>query len=186
METNLIYNELKRRPICSNPDRNCGNGRSMALGVVNRRSSPTDYSRHCWKRPELYRLVMDFAESHFPDFPYTSITVNQCFQCLPHRDKGNIGDSIVVAFGSYTGGELIIHEGLKKGKHDICNKPIQDDFKQNLHSVAPFEGDRFSLVYYTVECDVPPPSIRDGKFYRGDVQCKGLPHPKWKNQLKMA
>lgn len=177
MDTKQIYRELKQRPIYSNPDRNCGRGQSMALGVVNRRSAPTDYSRWCWKRPELYGLVLEFAENNFPDFPFTSITVNQNFQCEKHRDKGNIGDSIVVAFGNYTGGELILYEGEKEGIHNICNRPIQDDFRKNLHSVAPFTGDRCSLVFYTVECDVPPPSVRNGKFYRGEVECNGLPHP---------
>ena len=186
-----IEEELKKTPLMKNLYRSSGIGRSQVFGVVNRRCLPADYSRWCWKRPYLYRLLLDFAEKHVR-IPFTSITVNQSYPCLPHKDKNNIGESFLVAFGNYNRGELKIHDGdaSLQGEHDICRKPIVADFSKITHSVLPFEGERFSLVFYVNKGHhrekpvLPEPKVirEDGKwvFYRGDEKInakKGLPHP---------
>lgn len=181
-----IYEELLRRPLPVNMYRlKAGQGQSQSFGIVNRRSLPPDYSRQCWKRPELYKLLLEFGEKHVP-FPFNAITVNINYQTLPHYDKHNVGDSYLVAFGEYTGGELEVFEGKLKGIHDINRKPVIEDFSKVLHGTRPFEGWRMSLVYYTIACDVPPPSVRkvgdQWVFFRGDVPCSGLPHPLYGNQ----
>ena len=175
-----ILDELARRPLEINNYRNtAGSGRSQAFGLVGRRSLPPDYSRHCWKRPQLYKLLLDFGAKYVP-FPFTSITVNQNYQAAPHRDKNNKGVSFLVACGEYEGGELEILEGEKKGVYDIRHNPITEDFSKVLHAVRPFTGNRVSLVFYTyiTTIELPPPSIRDGLFYRGEECIRdGLPHP---------
>ena len=179
----IIEEELERLPISLNKYRvSAGAGRSQAFGVVGRRGEPTDYSRQNWLRPYLYKLLLDFGAAHVP-FPFTSITVNQNYKSLPHKDKGNIGDSFLIAFGDYTGGELEIHEGEMTGLYTIKNTPVITDFSKVTHSTKDFTGNRYSLVFYTAKNSegLPPPSVRmvDGKwlFYRGDVVCKSLPHP---------
>ena len=176
-----IIQELKRQPIPKNEYRNiAGSGRSQAFGVVCKRSMPPDYSRLCWLRPYLYKLLLDFAEKHVK-IPYTSITLNQNYAAAPHRDKGNVGVSYLVAFGDYTGGELELLEG-DKGLYDV-RTPLITDFSKVLHAVKPFTGDRYSLVFYTAKKSqgLPIPSVKyiDGEyiFYRGEEICRGLPHP---------
>jgi hypothetical protein len=181
-----IIKELERQPIPENRYRvTSGQGRSQAFGLTNRRCLPPDYSRNCWSRPLLYKHLLDFA-STYVDLSYNAITLNQDYQALPHRDKGNKGDSYLVAFGDYTGGELNILEGDLSGNHNICHNPIITDFSKVLHSVSNFTGHRYSLVYYTLkkEVNLPPPSVRfeNNKyyFYRGGekiTRAKGLPHP---------
>jgi len=182
-----ILDEIKRQAIYQNPDRIlAGAGRSQVFGVVGRRCLPPDYSRFCWLRPYLYKLLLDFGAKHCP-FPFTSITVNQNYQAAAHRDKNNSGNSFLVAFGDYTGGELEILEGEKKGVYDIRHNPVIEDFSKVLHAVKPFEGERISLVFYTYTHPrwtqpVPSPSIREGNgklvFYRGEEAIEsGLPHP---------
>lgn len=188
-EFDAIYNELKRRPIDKNEYRTlAGSGRSQTWGIVNRRSLPPDYSRQNWLRPKLYKLLLDFGQKHCP-IPFTSITVNQNYRADKHRDKNNLGNSFLVAFGEYSGGKLLIHEGDLSGSHDIAYKPIIYDFSKHLHSVEEFDGERLSLVYYTfskkgVVPTLPPASIREENgeywFYRGDQKITkrtGLPHP---------
>jgi len=178
-----IVKELERQPITINKYRNvAGDGRSQAFGVVGRRGLPPDYSRQCWLRPYLYKLLLDFGSKHITH-PFTSITVNQNYKAAPHKDKGNVGLSTVVAFGEYEGGTLEIFEGEKKGVWDVKHQPITTDFSKALHSVRDFTGNRYSLVYYTSKKSegLPPGSVRevDGKwaFFRGEEQVKGLPHP---------
>jgi hypothetical protein len=146
---------------------------------------PPDYSRQCWKRPYLYKLLLEFGATYVTDISWNAITVNQNYRAAPHRDKGNVGRSYLVGFGDYTGGDLQILEGDLSGTYNICCQPIITDFSKVLHSVTPFDGNRVSLVYYTLRNapPVPPPSfVQDSKgewlFKRGDqIIRSGLPHP---------
>ena len=112
-----IIKELERKPIPLNHYRKkTGDGRSGALGIVNRRSLPADYSRLCWKRPYLYKLLLDFGKTFVPpEVQWNAITLNQNYRARPHYDRHNIGKSYLVAFGDYTGGDLRLHEGDLSG-----------------------------------------------------------------------
>ena len=181
-----ILLELEARPIPVNVYRKkVGEGRSQAFGLVNRRCLPADYSRQCWLRPKLFGHLLAFGAEHVRDISWNAITVNQNYCAGPHRDKHNIGSSFLVAFGDYSeGGALNILEGDLSGSHDIRYQPVITDFSKVLHSVSSWKsGDRYSLVFYLLNTGVvlPPPSVKeiDGKltFFRGDVACRGLPHP---------
>ena len=185
-----IISELERLPIQENRFRKkVGNGRSQAFGVVGRRGLAPDYSRQCWTRPYLYKLLLEYG-NQYVDISFNAITVNQNYSAGPHKDRHNRGDSYLVAFGNYTGGDLKIYEGDLSGNHNICRNPIKTDFSKVLHSVESFQGDRYSLVYYWYqdprfgEMILPEPSVKkvDEKwfFYRGDekiLRNQGLPHP---------
>ena len=176
-----IITELRRQPLELNEYRvKVGSGRTQTFGIVNRRSMPPDYSRQNWKRPYLYKLLLDFGKEYV-DISFNAITVNQNYRAGPHRDRGNVGDSYLVAFGDYSGGELVLHEGPLAGELDIRHTPFVTDFSVTLHSVKPFTGERYSLVYYTFKeipkwgklC-LPPATVRQEEgnyyFYRGDVK----------------
>lgn len=184
-----IIQELHRRSLEVNQYRmSSGSGRSQAFGLVGKRSMPPDYSRQCWKRPYLFKLLLDFGDQYV-NIPWNAITINENYVAGPHYDKNNLGDSFLVAFGNYTGGELVMHEGDMKGEYNICHTPLIHDFSKTLHSVNPFTGERYSLVYYLYDdprwvCDVPKPSVvninGEWVFQRGDVLIDkkvGLPHP---------
>lgn len=183
-----ILEELRRQPIAMNKYRNkAGAGCSQTFGIVNRRSLPPDYSRQNWMRPRLYHLLLEFAKKYVP-IPFNSVTVNQNYRASAHRDKNNKGDSFLVAFGSYSGGDLKILEGDLSGNHNIWCRPIITDFSKVLHEVDQFEGERYSLVFYTFESkrsvQLPSWEVKeeDGKwwFYRDGIKItkdKGLPHP---------
>lgn len=182
---NDILQELERKPLSVNKYRNkAGEGRSQAYGLVNRRSVPIDYSRQNWIRPKLYYHLVKFAEKYV-DISYTSITVNQNYQAMKHRDKGNEGVSYLVAFGNYTGGDLKIWEGDLSGNHNIRHRPIVAEFNKIYHSVEPFQGNRYSLVFYSLKKDKIPQDLptqqvifEDGKYFfkRGDKIMKATDH----------
>lgn len=184
-----IYDELKRKPLERNDYRNkSGSGISQTLGIVNKRSMPPDISRQSWLRPKLHKLVWEFGEKYV-DVSFNAVTVNMNYRAQPHYDKNNKGNSFLVAFGEYRGGELRIHHGDLSGCHNIQYKPLTTDFSKVLHSVEEWEGERFSLVYYTFarkgivpilpECKIKE---ENGEYvlYRGEEKItkkNGLPHP---------
>ena len=88
-----------------------GEGESQCLGIVSKRSAPADLSRQSWLHPELHFLLMQFSEKYVkPYISFTSIQVNKNYVCAPHKDTGNIGESYIVGFGDYSGGQLCIED----------------------------------------------------------------------------
>ena len=191
-----IIKELERRPIENNKYRKkTGEGRSQTFGVVNRRCLAPDYSRQNWLRPYLFKLLLDFAKKHVK-IEWNAVTVNQNYRASAHRDRGNVGDSYLVAFGNFDHGELEIQEGDLKGIHNVKYTPLITDFSKVLHNVKEFSGNRYSLVFYQLSINkkfknnvIPPCSVEevDGAwvFKRGDEICQGLPHPLRKNEIRI-
>ena len=103
-------------------------------------------------------------------FPFSSISVNFAYGAKPHRDAFNLGPSIVKAFGSFTGGELLYwpedngHDQIENLARSSAEK---FDAKRELvlfsglrcHAVAPFEGERYSRLGAKPQC------LRDAPLY---------------------
>jgi hypothetical protein len=79
-----ILNELQRKPL---------KGRSFTFGITTKRTGTPDYSRLCWMRPRLYKLLLDFAEKHVK-IPHTTCVLN-----LGSAAKVYDTDTAVFAFG---------------------------------------------------------------------------------------
>jgi len=97
------------------------------------------------------------------DFGFTGININHNYAGRRHRDNGNEGPSVIKALGSFTGGKLnyFPKDFKKPGRIDVAaldpKESIALDLSKkctffcgnNAHGVQPFEGDRFSLVFFT-------------------------------------
>ena len=172
-----------------NPD----GGYSNCLGIVGKRCLPPDLSRQSWLHPRLHKLLDDFGQKYVrPHINWTSVQVNKNFSCQPHKDIGNLGDSYIVGFGTYAGGSLSIEDA----DYHIHQRGLLFNGSERLHWTKPWVGDRYSLVYHTLEpkarfgLRVPPWSdfkaiqdtdgrwkikrLSDGQLFWGK---KGLPHP---------
>lgn len=182
-----LIDDLTNNPLRVNYyRRQTGVGRSQAFGVVGKRCMPPDASRQNWLRPYTFKLLQDFA-TKYVDISWNAITVNVNYKAEPHYDRHNIGNSYLVAFGNFSGGELEICNGEYSGLYDVRHKPMIEDFSKVLHSVTPFEGNRFSLVFYWYDLKgtvLPPFTVREvngsWRFFRGEEMIdreKGLPHP---------
>ena len=71
--------------------------------------------------------------------------------CLPHFDSGNVGNSCIVSFGSYTGGELVLD--LPEGKKEVNTylTPVVGNFSKTKHWTKSLSGLKFSLVYFKID-----------------------------------
>jgi hypothetical protein len=140
---------------------------------------------------------MKFAGLHLPpDFTFTSIQVNDSYMCEAHFDKHNAGNSYIVAFGQYTGGELVLKENPDKA-YDIRHRPLLFDGSKIEHYTKEFVGRRWSIVFHTLVSPPKFPMIRkladyeavtkdgvwviawykDGEPTQYISKKNGLPHP---------
>jgi hypothetical protein len=146
-----IQAELLRRKLSVNPDRyTSGPGRSQAFGIIRRWSYRPWVSRNCWLRPELWETLQAFAAKHV-HISWDAVQVNDSYQSAPHRDKGNCGESFIVSFGDYTGGELVIDVS---GTEQVINTRFRGHHfngSKLLHWNKPIEGQKFSLVFFKIE-----------------------------------
>ena len=97
---------------------------------------------------ELYELLIDYGNKICPH-KFNSICINKNVVCHKHKDINNKGNSTIVAFGDFTGGRLGMEiEPDKSIFIDIKKNPYTFDGGNVLHFTEPFEGTRFSIIYF--------------------------------------
>lgn len=112
------------------------------------------------KHPELLDLLIKYGNAICPKgFKYTTITINRDMKAKKHIDTGNAGNSVITGLGDFTGGNLLVYQ---KGKYEM---PTEYNLKQHIlifngaelyHRTTPFEGRRYTLVFYNQkgECEI--------------------------------
>ena len=136
-------------------------GGSVFLGYTKKGwMSPTKEREYCCvkkkyktkllsERPDLWEALEDFRDHHFPLFQFSGVQLNYNYKIGPHRDKGNIGESVLVACGDFIGGETNVE--LEDGtiqKFDARLRPVIFDGSKHTHWVSEFTGTRFSVVFF--------------------------------------
>ena len=166
-----LIDHLSKKNIAMNKYRkNSGLGRSVTFGMVRKRSMAPDLARNSWMDARLHYLLMKFALVNLPpDFTFTSIQVNESYKCEAHFDKHNRGNSYIVAFGSYTEGELVLKDGGDKA-YNIRHRPILFDGSKVEHYTKEFTGRRWSIVYHTLVSPPKFPMVRQLSDYEAVVR----------------
>ncbi len=118
------------------------------------------YHTKCRARnPHLEGIFNEFLKLHFNSFPYTQVQLNKNFVIPKHKDPTNVGESILVGFGKYTGGEINIEYEDEEGLEPITktydirrNGGVIFNGALHQHYVSPFElpdgTNRYSLVFF--------------------------------------
>jgi len=103
-----------------------------------------DLSTYSLKYPEVYQELLRIGNLICP-FEFNSIHVNENVTCPPHKDSNNIGESLLISFGDYTGSNIVV-EG---NEYNTNCKPIIFDGSNLLHyNTNNLEGNKYSLVYF--------------------------------------
>jgi hypothetical protein len=104
--------------------------------------------------PELLDLFKEFSNSYFPLFEWNNVQINflpEGTSMKKHFDKKNVGESILVAFGSYKGGNTYVRNTKDKNYtiYDARVCPLQFNGAERDHGVnVVSNGDRYSLVFF--------------------------------------
>ena len=120
--------------------------------------------------------------------PCTSLTLNKGYAAAPHRDKGNYGPSVAAAIGQHSGGRLAvwrqddgisdISEAAKSASTllDTTERPQVFDGNQ-LHSVEPFAGERFSMIFFTCKAAIQADEDAKEQLNQQIRDCTGFTIP---------
>jgi len=150
MSLSELYNNAERLltkynlPLMPNKKK----GRRNTFGIVchifkySQRPFPSSNNK---KYPQLYQALRDLGDQLVP-FTYDAITINQNTVMGPHKDKGNLGSSLLITLGNYTGGSFVL-EGVPQ---DTLYNPIVFNGDTHTHYAEPFEGTRFSIIYFKI------------------------------------
>lgn len=122
--------------------------------------SPTKEREYCCKkkkfktklmseRPDLWEAFEEFRDLYFPHFDFSGVQLNHNYAIGPHKDANNVGESVLVSCGYYTGGLTCVEmEDGEIQKFDARLRPVVFNGSKYTHYVEPFTGDRFSIVFF--------------------------------------
>lgn len=130
--------------------KNSGNGRTLAMGVINRRHYGVGEARGNKRSPALLEAARRLSSVLCPDLNWTALAVNQNYEAIWHIDKNNDGESVVVAFGDFTGGELEVR-AADGSTRLVClrHRPFRFRAAETWHQVRPItSGTRYSIVFF--------------------------------------
>jgi hypothetical protein len=141
---------------------------SDTLGVLRMRDGTYRIFDPTTRYEHVTRLICQWFLSNkgkdIPDeFGFTGININHNYAGRRHRDNGNEGPSAIKAIGKFTGGKLnYFPKDVKKpGRCDVTDLDPKDSIAldiskkfsffngNNAHGVQKFNGNRFSLVFFT-------------------------------------
>jgi hypothetical protein len=126
------------------------NARQTSFGLTTYMGKRQD-SVNTKKYPHILPLFKNFIDLHIPNFTFSTVYVNKNTVAKQHLDKKNSGESLLVGFYDYIGGETVLHnigETGDKVKFNIQESSIIFDGSKIVHSSEPFTGTRYSLVFF--------------------------------------
>lgn len=99
--------------------------------------------------PELKAIFQDLCDTFCKEkIVVDQVQINKNWQSPPHKDSGNVGESYIIGLGDYSGGETIVEYPDKHTTYNIKNYFIKFNGSKYTHWTMPWEGTRYSLVFY--------------------------------------
>jgi hypothetical protein len=126
--------------------RGFGTHRAATFGEVRTRTGTSVVlSKVSRRHPEIHAALFALGAELAPELAFSSVHVNKNVVCPPHKDGNNVGRSMIVSFGPYEGGGLVV-EGTP---YDTRHTPHVFDGSSLEHwNSPPLTGTKYSLVYY--------------------------------------
>ena len=101
------------------------------------------------QHPELEDIFKQFSKLHFPSFKWTQVQINKNYLSPPHFDSKNIGESIIIGLGDYTGGFLNVDRNDYIETVNIKDYAYKFNGSKFKHWVTPIKsGERISVVFF--------------------------------------
>ena len=128
----------------TNSRRGFGEHRATTFGLVRqRKSGKTAISCATKKHPLIWKLLQELGMAL--DYDYSSIHLNHNVVCPKHKDSKNASFTLLISFGDYDGGNIVI-DGKE---YDARHTPIIFNGAYLEHWNTPLvSGNKYSLIFY--------------------------------------
>ena len=155
-----LYEELEEITIPTTYQKKGGQGHQIRTGTNKQKDArQTSFgkiyfqgkyklSKSSEKYPHIMPLFKEFIDSHYPDFKFKSVYVNKNTICKKHLDSSNVGESLLVGFGPYTGGQTTLYIDDKPKSFHIKTNSLIFNGSEIPHESDQFKGTRYSLVFF--------------------------------------
>lgn len=122
-----------------------GRHRAEQYGIIRARFQGTvGLSAASRKHPEIHDEIMRLGREICP-FDFTSVQLNNNTVCPLHCDSKNVGSSLLISFGDYSGCNIVIDGTM----YDARYKPIIFNGSEREHwNTDDLVGNKYSLVFY--------------------------------------
>lgn len=125
-----------------------GKHRSMTFGLTKYRykGRGLQMSAATKQYHDVHQAIFEVGQSFCPH-PFTSVHLNHNVSCPPHIDGNNNGESTIISFGDYTGGNLVIENTI----FNACLTPITFNGAELWHwNTDDLTGNKFSMVFFNM------------------------------------
>ena len=125
-------------------------GRTQTFGWGDTRRG-WNYYKTNKKYPEVFKALIAFGNQVVPKgWEYQGITLNHEVKSKKHIDGKNIGLSVIIGIGDFTGGEIKVWRPDDTGgkNYDLHDKPVMFNGGVCPHETQPFKGNRYTFVFY--------------------------------------
>jgi hypothetical protein len=106
-----------------------------------------DISAYSLKYPEIYNELLRIGNIYCP-FEFDAIHVNKNVVCPAHKDSKNVGKSMLLSFGDYTGCNIVVEDKIYDTN---CNPVIFDGSDLIHYNTNDLQGTKYSLVFFNSE-----------------------------------
>ena len=144
----ILYDMLKYITIpiknSTNSRHDFRNHRSMTMGITRGRfNGIIGLSQPTKKYPHIYKEILRIQK--LIGIEANSIHINHNVICPRHLDSKNIGESVLVSFGDYTGCHIVIDEL----PYDAYCQPIKFNGAELIYyDTNNLIGNKYSLVFF--------------------------------------
>ena len=150
-----LYDKLQSINItCRNTTdtrRGFGKHRSCVWGTTKQRAThKIAIAKYSIKYPEIWAMIQQIG-NHF-DIDYNAVHLNKNVICPKHKDERNVGKSVLLSFGDYTGCNIVI-EGKKYDAN--CNGIIFNGANLQHWNTDDLQGTKYSLIFYKSPYELP-------------------------------
>ena len=161
-----LYNMLDEIsvPIKTNTSGRRGFGvhRSCTFGMTKARySGEIGLSYNSKKHPEIYNELLRIGRLICGDTPptptssgigFNAIQLNKDVVCPRHIDSNNVGESVLVSFGEYSGCNIVVEINDISHILDADCQPIRFDGSKHYHyNTDDLVGTKYSLVFFKIQ-----------------------------------
>jgi len=124
------------------------------------------------KHSRVFELATKIMEEVDQDFAssWTAIAITNNFSGSPHIDHDNVGPFYGVAVGDFEGGAICVESDAFEVVEVDTRYALGHVDGRNPHWVAPYTGDRYSVIYYATWGEKVPRSTAVFEQPQGSLQ----------------